>query len=214
MKHRLKSLLLITGSFLAMCLLSGCALTQAGVSLSYVPQTDVSKVAGAEKVSVEVEVSDVRAIKDKVGAKKNGYGMEMAAIVAQEDVPETVQKANEVELENRGFHMAAGDLKVLAELNKFYNNFKIGFWAGDAMAEVTMNIQVKNAGGGIIFSKLIAGEGTKPNIQLASGNNAKVALDAALNDAIAKLFQEPAFVASLVKSVNPSNAAPKTAAAP
>jgi uncharacterized lipoprotein YajG len=214
MKHHLKSLLLITGSFLAMCLLSGCALTQASVSLSYVPQTDVSKVAGAEKVSVAVEVSDVRAIKDKVGAKKNAYGMDMASIVAQEDVPETVKKAIEVELENRGFHMAASNLTVVAELNKFYNDFKIGFWAGDAIAEVTMNIQVKNAGGGIVFSKLITGEGTKPNIQLASGSNAQVALDAALNAAVANLFQEPAFVASLVKSANPSNAAPKTAAAP
>jgi uncharacterized lipoprotein YajG len=214
MKQLLKSLLLITGSFLAMCLLSGCALTQASVSLSYVPQTDVSKVAGADKVSVAVEVSDARTIKDKVGAKINSYGMEMAAIIAQEDVPETVKKAIEVELENRGFQVAAGDMTVAAELSKFYNDFKIGFWAGDAMAEVTLNIEVKNASGGIVFSNLITGEGTNPNIQVASGSNAKVALDAALNDAIAKLFQEPAFIDSLVKSANPSNAPLKTASPP
>jgi len=206
MKHLTKYLLLITGSFLAMSLLSGCALTSATVPLSYVPQTDVSKVPGADKVDVAVEVSDIRTIKDKVGAKKNGYGMEMAAIMAQEDVPETVQKAIEVELENRGFHLATNHLTVVAELSKFYNDFKIGFFAGDAKAEVTMNVQVRNPSGNIVYSKLITGEGLNPNIQLSSGKNAKIALDAALNDAIANLFREQAFIDSLVKSANLTNA--------
>jgi uncharacterized lipoprotein len=214
MKYQLKYLPLITGSFLTVLLLSGCALTKDYISLSYMPQSNVSKVVGADKVSVNVEVSDVRTIKDKVGAKKNGYGMEMAPIISQDDVGKTVQNAIEVELKNRGFHVAPGDITVVAELSKFYNDFKIGFWAGDAVAEVTMNIQVKNAEGGIVFSKLIDGQGTNPKIQLASGNNAKVALNAALNDAVAKLFQEPAFTESLVKSAKPSNASSKTPGPP
>jgi len=214
MKHPFKYLLLASGTFLILSLLSGCALTRASIPLSYVPQTDVSKVPGADKVDVAVEVCDVRTIKDKVGVKKNGYGMEMAAIVSESDVPETVKKAIEVELENRGFHLATNNFTVLAELSKFYNDFKIGFWAGDAKAEVTMNVEIKNPNGNILYSKMITGEGMNPNIQLASGSNAKVALDAALNDAVARLFQEPAFIESLVKSVNPTNAPPQTASSP
>ena len=66
-----------------------------------------------------------------------------------------------------------------------------------------MNIQVKNTGGGIVFSKLVTGQGTNSNIQLCTGSNAKVALDAALQDAVAKLFLDPAFTESLVKAAKP-----------
>jgi len=92
---------------------------------------------------------------------------------------------------------------VATELSKFYSDFKIGFWSGSAVAEVTMNVQVKKADGSIGFSRLVTGEGVKENLQLASGSNAKVALDAALKDAVGKLFGDTAFVDALLKAGRP-----------
>jgi len=72
--------------------------------------------------------------------------------------------------------------------------------AGDAVAEVTMQAEIKKSDGSIVYSKLITGEGKNANIQLASGSNAKIALDASLADAVAKLFGDPQFIDTLLKA--------------
>ena len=178
MKTLLRRLLLVGTGFFAASLLSGCALTKDYVSLSYVPQPNEAKIDGADAVTLRVVVSDVRRIKDKVSVKKNGYGMEMAAIIAKEDVADTLKKAIEVELANRGFRLNAGGVTVATELSKFYSDFKMGFFSGSAVAEVTMNVQIKKPDGSIVISKLVTGEGGKEHLQLAVGSNAKVALAA------------------------------------
>jgi len=203
MKTLTRRFLLIGTGFFAVTFFSGCALTKDYVSLSYVPQANVAKIDGADAVTVKVDVTDIRSIKDKVSAKKNGYGAEMGAIIAKEDVADTLKKAIEAELANRGFRLSGGGVAVATELSKFYSDFKIGFWSGSAVAEVTMNVQVKKADGSIGFSRLVTGEGVKENLQLASGSNAKVALDAALKDAVGKLFGDTAFVDALLKAGRP-----------
>jgi uncharacterized lipoprotein YajG len=200
MNRLTKQLVLILGGIIAIASLNGCATSKDYISINYAAQTNVVRVAGADRVSVRVEVSDVRAIHDRVGNKKNGYGMEMASIISTNDVIATVQKAIQTELSNRGFKLADGDVTVLIELSKFYNEFKEGFWAGDAVAELTMSAQVKKSDGNIIYSKLVNGEGERLKIQLASGANAKVALEGALANAMVRLFGDPLFVDALLKA--------------
>jgi uncharacterized lipoprotein YajG len=191
----------LAGIFLAMAFLaSGCALTKDYVVLSYDPQVNVEKIKEADAIKVKVEISDARTMKDKVSCKKNGYGMEMAPIIARNDVAETIKNAIETELKNRGFNLTEGSVLVFAELTKYYNDFKTGFWSGRAVAEVVMNVQVKKPDYSIIFSKIIAGESTISNLQLASGKNAKIALDGALKDAVLKLFSDPSFIKSILKA--------------
>jgi uncharacterized lipoprotein YajG len=181
--------------------LSGCALTQDHIGLTYVRQQNVEKIQGAEAVKAKVLVTDGRAIKDKVSAKKNGYGMEMASIIATNDVSYLFKTAIEDELSSRGFTLAEGNLVVGVEVGKFYNDFKIGFWAGDAVAELAMNIQVTTKEGTIVFVKSIAAEGKNANIQLCTGSNAKTALDLALKEGVAKLFADKTFMDALMKTV-------------
>jgi uncharacterized lipoprotein YajG len=197
----MKKAALIGLLYFSILLFSGCALTQETVTLSYTPQISVDKIAGADSVMVKVEVSDVRTIRDKVSCKKNGYGMEMASIVATNDVAQTLQKAIEAELVSRGF--SRGDVVlVFAELQKFYNDFKSGFWSWTALSEVTMNIQVKKKDGSILFSKVISAEGKNEGIQLASGENARIALDEALKNSVAMLMSEKAFINAIIAAKN------------
>jgi uncharacterized lipoprotein YajG len=200
MKSLTKQLLYIAGGLLAITSLDGCAASKDYISLHYTPQPNVTAISGADHASVKVEVSDVRSIHDRVGVKKNGYGMEMASIIATNDVVAVLKNSIRDELSNRGFKLNDGDVTVLIELSKFYNDFKTGMWSGNAIAELTMSAQIKKSDGNIIYSKLVTGEGEKLKIQLASGANAKVALEGALANAVLRLFGDPLFIDGLLKA--------------
>ena len=193
------NLAFIALAFVVMVLTSGCAVTIDHVDLRYDPQPGARKVQGAEEVKVKVEVSDFRDVKDKVSAKKNMYGMETAAIVSTRDVTQVVSEAFEAELQNRGFRIGSGDVLVFIELQKFYNDFKIGDWSRAAVAEVVMNVQVRKPNGEVLFSRSVRGKGTKQRCQLITGKNAKIALDGALRGAVLALVNDSSFINALLK---------------
>jgi len=179
-------------------LANGCALTTDYVDIEYIPEAGVSKVDGADFVEVSVKLTDVRTTKDRVSCKKNGYGMEMAAIVSKDDVATLVANAIEGELRNRGFKITEGSVLVDIELNKFYNDFKVGFVSGRAASEVIMNVQVKGLDGNINYAKSVTGLHTV-GVMLFTGKNAKMSLEVALKDAVSKLMHDSSFIAALVK---------------
>ena len=56
---------------------TGCALTEDKIDIPYQGRGNITVVQGADKINVEVKNEDKRTVfKDRVGAKKNGYGME------------------------------------------------------------------------------------------------------------------------------------------
>lgn len=188
--------------------LSGCALTTEQIELNYVQQAGAARIAGAENVSVNVQVADQRLDKSKVSSKKNAYGMEMAPITAAEDVAVTVRKAIEKELQARGFQLGseAALIKIAADLTRFYNDHKMGFFAGDAVADLNMSVIVKSNSGALLYSKQIVAQGMEKNTQLASGKNARIALERALENGMKTLFEDQAFVSALLVSTEPEAA--------
>ena len=188
--------------------LSGCALTTEQIQLDYAQQTGVAKIAGADKIAVNVQVADQRLDKSKISSKKNGYGMEMAPITAAEDVAVTIRKAIEQELQARGFQLGSESalVKVAADVTRFYNDHKMGFFSGDAVADLNMSVTVKSAQGSLLYAKQIAAQGKEANTQLASGKNAKLALDRALENGMKMLFDDPAFVSALMAASGPASA--------
>jgi uncharacterized lipoprotein len=189
--------------------LSGCALTTEKIELQYKQQQGFTQIPGASGVSVNVKVTDLRQDKSKVSVKKNGYGMEMAPIIATDDVAATLRKAIEDELRARGFQFDADGalVRIAADLTRFYSDFKIGFFAGDAVADLNMAVTVVSKKGDSLYSRQIMVQGTEPNIQLASGENAKAALDKALANGVRVLVEDRAFLSALMST------SPRTAAA-
>jgi uncharacterized lipoprotein YajG len=177
---------------------SGCALTKEAITVDYAPQKNIEPIRGAEKIHLKVNVNDARSMRDKISYKKNAYGMEMGAIIPQNDVVQLVRDSIKTELTNRGFIVNDGDTVINIELIKFINDFKTGFIAGDASAEVLMGSQVKLSNGNIIYNKTITGSYVEQNIQLATGNNAKLALEGALKDAVSKLVNDSDFIMALM----------------
>lgn len=186
----------------ALASLSGCALTTEQIELNYTQQAGVAKIAGADKVAVNVQVADQRTDKTKVSSKKNGYGMEMAPITATEDVAVTVRKAIEKELQARGFQLSSDMalVNISADLTRFYNDHKTGFFSGDAVADLNMAVTVKSKDGQLLYAKQIVAQGIEPNTQLATGNNARIALNRALENGMKMLFDDQAFLTALVAS--------------
>lgn len=187
-------------SCVAVVSLSGCALTTDRIELQYNHQHGVSKIPGASSVSVNVQVADQRQDKSKVSSKKNGYGMEMVPILATEDVAVTVRRAIEQELRARGFPLSsdAALVQIEADLTRFYNDHKVGFFSGHAVADLDMSVIVKSKKGDLLYSLRVVAQGTEPNTQLASGENAKLALNRALENGMKSLFEDQAFLSALM----------------
>lgn len=92
-----------------------------------------------------------------------------------------VEKAVLSELHSRGIHTGAnGTVLVTLEVTRFWNDFKTGFFSGDAIAELQIAVQVKNAAGTIVYAHNVAVSGAESHIQIAGGDNAERALNAAL----------------------------------
>lgn len=181
--------------------LSGCALTTDKINLSYVPQTGVSEIPSAKDVIVAVDINDQRQDKsNKVSCKKNGFGMEMAPILANEDVVVTLRRAIEQELQARGFKIGSQALvSITADLTRFWNDHKTGIFSGDSVADLNMSILVKSKNGNILYSRQIVAQGIEPNIQLMTGENARLALDRALANGLKLLFDDSAFLSALIE---------------
>jgi uncharacterized lipoprotein len=94
---------------------------------------------------VMVAVTDIRGGRpDQIGVKKNGYGMEMAPILASRPVSEVVRGAVTEELRKSGFDVGPSEIVVAVDLVRLTNDFKMGFFSGDAVAEITLAVQVKS----------------------------------------------------------------------
>jgi uncharacterized lipoprotein len=126
--------------------------------------------------------------------------MELAPIVATEEVSITVRRAIEKELQARGFQLAsqADVVQVAADLTRFYNDHKVGFFAGDAVADLNLSVTVRSKTAGIVYSRQIAAQGVEPNTQLMSGENARLALNRALENGIKILFEDRSFISALL----------------
>ena len=188
-------------ALLATVSVSACAMTEDTVSLQYQPMQGVAEIPGARQVGVGVSATDGRVVnRDRVSVKKNGYGMEMAAIRSDRDVAGLVQDAVQTELKARGFRVGEGTAQVKVTLRQFYNDFKVGLFTGDAVADVSITVQVFGAGGNVLLTKAYSSSGKAADIMLASGANAKEALENGLRTTIASLMNDPEFIAAVTKA--------------
>lgn len=188
----------MSGIVVLVLLTSGCAFTVDRIDLAYTPQANVQKMDGASGIAVEVMVKDVRPQTDRVSAK--GVAAQAAPIVSNQDVAKVVKEAIEAELSQRGYTSSPGNVRITCDLSNFWTSWQMGFWAGKAHGSCQLSVKVRDKNGTIVFSEIVNGESTKDGIQITSGANAKETLEAALQDAMKKLFQMPDFFEAIAKA--------------
>lgn len=63
-----------------------------------------------------------------------------------------------------------------------------------------MSVSVKSIKGDLLYSRHIISQGIEPNTQLMSGENARLALNRALENGMKYLFEDQAFLSALISS--------------
>jgi uncharacterized lipoprotein YajG len=178
--------------------LSACATSEDIVAVPYTASA-ATATPGAQNIHVTVASSDARTEnRARIGAKVNGYGMEMAAIRAQAEVTEIVRDAIAAELVQRGYQVGETGSRVNAEVKTFYNDFSTGLLAGKSKADVALTVTVNDRSGAEVYRREIAGQAER-TVQMASGGNAAKTLSEALTEALGELMADPAFVAALAR---------------
>ncbi len=181
--------------FAAALTLPACGLQTDMITISYAPQGSAKAPPGASGTVVDVQVKDIRSNKSEVSKKGDEYEI-LAPIVVENDVAQILREAIQTELKSRGFDVGDGGSVVVAELSKFYNRFR----AGKSEAEVFIHVQVKKAKGGLVYSEIVEGKGINPNVMLRSGENAKIALEAAMQDAVNRLMTNVEFLDAIIEA--------------
>lgn len=174
-------------ALLVASLAGGCALAPETVDINY-----ASRVAGSVPQDGAGALVEVRAIdsrlshRDRIGTKKNGYGVELARITASRSPVELVRDSVQQELKSKGFAIGPGGVILTVELLDFYSDFKPAFVipTADSAAEVSFTLQVAAPGGGSTFSNTYRGKGTSMDAFVMTPGSARVALEQALADAV------------------------------
>jgi uncharacterized lipoprotein YajG len=182
----------------AVLFLSGCAFTTGHVDLQYQPASAGTKIATAQSPPVALKIIDKRSTQI-VGSKINGFGMKTADIVSDSDVPATLKTAFETELENRGFKLGPNGLVLVVELRNLQNQFALGFFSGESTGSVGMEVTIERPDGAKIYNQYITGQG-QDSIELADMSNAQKTLNAAIENAVSKTFNDAAFIEALQRS--------------
>lgn len=127
--------------------------------------------------------------------------MEMGSIVTVEDIAITIRKAIEQELRERGFQLDSDTalVQINAGLTRFYNDHKTGFFSGEAVADLNMSITIKSKSGDLLYARQVVAQGIEQNTQLMTGNNARLALNKALETGMRSLFEDKTFLAVLIQ---------------
>jgi uncharacterized lipoprotein YajG len=183
------------------CLLTGCSYVPESISVNYKPTLESQPVAGAENIHVEVQVVDNRRHGTKVSYKKGDGYVEMAAIRLDGSLSDAISTGVQEELKKLGFKIGPGHASVEIEIQKFFNDFKKGFFTDRGVSELIFGVHVKRPNGDITYSKTIMGIGERDGLWMHSGSNARKSLEEALTDAIHKLLQDPSFIQALTKKM-------------
>lgn len=180
---------------------AGCALTEDAVDIRYEAPANISVAAGAENVTLNISSTDGRVSnRDRVSTKKNGYGMEMAKIVAANDVVQEIGKSVQNELASLGFKIGPGGLDIILQTTNFYSDFKTGFWSAEAVAEVAFDLNARKADGSLVYSRSYRAVGVNKDVVVMMGEQAAPALRAALRDAVQLVVRDDALHQALVKA--------------
>jgi uncharacterized lipoprotein len=195
----------ILSSFLAVLLSSGCALTTYEAEIGLDPETMVkSPLSTIEPLKVDLKVQDNRnpAERDKIGMKKNTYGMELAPVVARQDVTEIIREALNTEFANNGHQvLSAGDqdaqLIVEVDVNKFWSDMKIGIVDVKVQGIISTQVTIIDADSrDVLASEPIDTTATRSE-QIGSGGAMERALVDALGEYVSNFSRDPTIIEAL-----------------
>jgi hypothetical protein len=173
----------------------GCLMAPLSVPIAYQPESNVTPVAGASSVRVHVVSEDQRANTTTVGQ------YDQQSVVTSNNVGDTARDAVQSELQARGFAIDNGpaSTEVRLQVEKLSGHFLSSLFYSSYTAELIMHVEVVRAGNMIAYSQSFeVTQTTHPAVFGSVSKDFGDALSGALEQAVAKLFGDPAFMHALI----------------
>ncbi len=165
------------------------------VPVTYQTASNVALVPGASLVHVDVVGEDQRTDKASVGQ----YGPQ--PIVPSNSVIDMARDAVQSELRARGFVIdsAPTSTVVRVQVQRLSGHFFSSLIFSSYTAELIMHVEVQPAGKAITYSQSFDETDTyHPSAFASVSDDFGAALGGALQKGVAKLFDDPAFMAALI----------------
>lgn len=206
--RRIEQLLMFT----LMCssiVLCGCALTPAHVNLAYAPEAGKkSPLSAVSTLRFALQVDDQRdgSERDRVGDKKNNYGMVTAKVLSKTEPPTVIQNALGRELTHNGHEVvekqASPDIVVQASLKKYWSDARVRFWDVEMIATLSSDVSILDGRTNrVILSKPLNCTFRDSTPMATDGCHEKV-LNGALAEFVRTFARDPAIL-DAIRSVRP-----------
>jgi uncharacterized lipoprotein YajG len=141
----MKSLICCAALACASLAVTGCAFTRADLNVNY-PESAAKQgpLSSIAPLSVQVDTfSDARPDRDRIGYKRNGFGMQTADIVTTQPVPLIIRDAIAVELKKNG-HLTQADhaAAITGVIRTFWFDIQVNFWTIEFMGTIGLDLAV------------------------------------------------------------------------
>jgi Uncharacterized lipoprotein len=169
----------------------GCLMAPSSVPITYQPESNTTPVRGASSMHVHVVGQDQRANTTNVGQN------DQQSVVTSNNVGDTARDAVQSELQARGFLIDNGPAStgVRVQIVKLNGHFFSTLFYSSYTAELTMHVEVERPAKAIAYSQSFdATDTTHPAVFGSVSKDFGDALSGALEQGVAKLFDDPAFI--------------------
>lgn len=173
----------------------GCLMAPMSVPITYQPESNVTPVPGASSVRVRVVSEDQRANTNSVGQ------YDQQSVVTSNNVGDTARDAVQSELRARGFVIDNGPAtaEVRVQVLRLNGHFISSLFYSSYTAELEMHVEVVRPGKVIAYTQSFDETATThPAVFGSVSKDFGDALSGALEQGVAKLFDDPAFMNALL----------------
>ena len=179
----------------AVAMLAGCAFVPDTVHPQYIPQANVQKIPGADKVAVDVVVKNENKTGNEISRKKDGFDISMAGIYMH--VAKDFKTAIEKGIYDDGFSLSSNGLSTVnVVITNFYLPEQEGLVTQDYKGLANIIIKVYNIHGDILYKKDI--KTSKGDTDYVIGGVGRAA-KSLMNDEINKVVSDPLFISAIMK---------------
>lgn len=187
--------------FVLAATVSGCA---AHVNLAYRPEArQKSPLSTIKPLGVAIQIDDQRDPneRDRVGDRKNGFGMVMASVKADQDVTLALREALKTELENNGHNVRPlqdANLNAIVHviLKKYWSDANMRFLEIQMVGTINGDVEILNSKNEQLVLKPMSGTYMESR-QYAGDDAFESALNGALLEFIRNFARDPNIINAL-----------------
>ena len=186
----------------ALCIVAGLALTQCvpsrEVQVAYQAPMRTAKDPDPKLKPVTVMVIDKRPT-TVVGHPLGFVGEREGNITSEDAASAALKKAFDIELRNEGFRIGTGGNDVILTMTHFESQYVHPLFQTRAVASIGVEVKVRKPDGTTAYSSYIVGQADQEAETHFEGNETWISdvLNAAMEDAVVKTLNDPAFMSAL-----------------